>query len=131
MRFAEPDGSLEPIGARIITVPEDPARARLRDPYSGFVAYVPRGSLARGKDLVESGAGITAPCGSCHGSAMEGQGDTPRLAGVHPIYTVRQLHWFKDGSRNGPNAHSMQPVVERLTDADVLAIAAYLGSMAP
>jgi cytochrome c553 len=131
MRFAEPDGSVEPIGQRIITVPEDAARARLRDPYSGFIAYVPRGSLALGKELVESGAGKATPCGDCHGGAMEGRGDVPRLAGVHPIYTVRQLHWFKDGSRNGPNAHSMTPVVERLTDADMLAIAAYLGSLAP
>ena len=23
----------------------------------------------------------------------------PRLAGMHPIYTARQLYWFKDGTR--------------------------------
>ena len=131
MRFAEPDGSIEPVAERIITVPENQARARLRDPDSGFIAYVPPGSLSRGKDLVETGAGKTTPCGTCHGDAMQGLGDIPRLAGQHPIYTVRQLHWFKDGTRNGLDAQSMKPVVDALTDADILAIAAYLGSLAP
>jgi cytochrome c553 len=44
---------------------------------------------------------------------------------------VRQLYWFKDGSRNGAEASLMKPSVERLTDEDILAIAAYLGSLAP
>jgi cytochrome c553 len=131
MRFAEPDGATEPIGARIITVPADQERARLRDPNSGFIAYVPPGSLARGKALVETGAGKTAPCGTCHGPAMEGLGNVPRLAGMHPIYTVRQLHWFKDGSRNGAGAPPMKPLVEQLGDDDILAISAYLGSLSP
>lgn len=131
MRFAEPDGSVEPIADRIITVPEDQERARLRDPNSGFIAYVPPGSLAQGRHLVETGSGKTLPCGACHGGSLKGQGNAPRLAGMHPIYTVRQLHWFKDGSRNGADAASMKPLVESLTDDDILAISAYLGSLAP
>jgi cytochrome c553 len=130
MRFAEPDGSTEPIGQRIITVPEDRERARLRDPSSGFIAYVPVGSLAKGRQLVEAG-GTANACGRCHGSSMQGQGDAPRLAGMHPIYTVRQLHWFRDGSRNGAHATSMKPAVEHLTDEEILAISAYLGALAP
>jgi cytochrome c553 len=131
MRFAEPDGSIEPIGDRIITLPEDQERARLRDPYSGFIAYVPPGSLAKGRELVQAGAGKTLPCDRCHGQALQGQGNVPRLAGIHPIYTVRQLHWFRDRSRNGAEAAAMRPVVERLTDEEILAIAAYLGALAP
>jgi len=131
MRFAEPDGSTEPIGDRIITVPEDQERARLRDPNSGFIAYVPVGSIAKGRELVETGGGKTIACGQCHGSAMQGQGKVPRLAGMHPIYSVRQLHWFRDGARNGADAAPMKPVVERLTDEDILAISAYLGALAP
>src|SRR5262245_7903875 len=65
MRFVEADGSTEPIGNRIITVPQNQERARLRDPYSGFIAYVPVGSLARGRQLVETGVGVTIPCGQC------------------------------------------------------------------
>jgi hypothetical protein len=46
----------EPIAGRIIEVPEEEERAeRLRDPRSGFLAYVPPGSLARGKQLVRLG----------------------------------------------------------------------------
>ena len=131
MRFAEPDGSTEPIGDRIITVPEDQERARLRDPYSGFIAYVPPGSLAKGRELVHTGGGKTTACDQCHGQTLHGQGNVPRLAGMHPIYTVRQLHWFRDGSRNGAEAAAMRPVVEQLTDEDILAIAAYLAALAP
>jgi hypothetical protein len=42
MRYVEPDAGTEPIGDRIITVPDDMARARLRDPYSGFTSRSPR-----------------------------------------------------------------------------------------
>ena len=48
MRFVQPNGGMEPIGNRIITVPQDQARARNRDPHSGFTAYVPTGSIAKG-----------------------------------------------------------------------------------
>ena len=48
MRFVDPNNAgMEPIGNRIIMLPEDQTKARLRDPRSGFVAYVPPGSLSR------------------------------------------------------------------------------------
>jgi cytochrome c553 len=131
MRYVEPGGATEPIGDRIITVPEEEARARLRDPNSGFLSYVAPGTLARGKDLVETGGGRTISCGICHGPDLKGLGKVPALAGAHPIYTVRQLYWFKDGSRNGPDASQMRPAIAPLTDEDILAIAAYVGSLAP
>ena len=49
MRFLRPEGGTEPVGNRIITVPQDVERARSRDPHSGFTAYVPKGNLASGK----------------------------------------------------------------------------------
>ena len=131
MRFVESGGATEPIGLRIITVPEDQDRARLRDPYSGFVSYVPPGSLAKGKELVETGGGKTVGCEACHGQGQKGNDNIPRLAGMHPIYTVRQLHWFKDGSRNGDAAGLMKGVVEQLTDEDIVNISAYLASLEP
>src|SRR5262249_17952184 len=100
MRFAEPSGEIEPICNRIITLPEDPARARMRDPSSGFIAYVPVGSIAKGQTLVHSSNGTTMPCSACHGQALNGMGNVPRLNGVHPIYIVRQLYRFRDGTRN-------------------------------
>ena len=130
MRFVSPAGGTEPIGNRIITVPQDQARARNRDPKSGFTAYVPVGSIAKGKALAESGgAGKTVACGICHGDNMRGLGNVPRLAGLHPIYLARQLYLFKDGTRNGVDAQLMKKPVVRLTDDDILAIAAYLGSL--
>ena len=63
MRFLAPAGGTEPIANRIITVPQDQARARNRDPKSGFIAYVPTGSIAKGKALVDNGgAGKTVAC---------------------------------------------------------------------
>jgi cytochrome c553 len=132
MRFVDPKGGMEPIGSRIITLPEDQERARLRDPRSGFVSYVPPGSLAKGKALVDTGgSGRTVACGICHGEGMKGLANVPRLAGVHPIYLARQLHLFKDGSRNGPDAPLMKKPVAQLTDEDILNVSAYLASLEP
>jgi cytochrome c553 len=136
MRFVDPAGGTEPTGVRVLTVPVDAERARMRDPSTEFVSYVPVGSVARGKALVETGdGGKTVACGTCHGATMQGQGTAgllaPRLAGVHPIYLARQLYLFKDGSRAGATAALMTPVVANLNDADVVAISAYLASLDP
>src|SRR6185436_2027557 len=109
MRFLQPGGGTEPIGSRIITVPQDQERARSRDPKSGFVAYVPVGSIAKGKALAESGgAGRSVACTICHGDTFKGLGNVPRLAGLHPAYIARQLYLFKDGRRNGVDAQLMK-----------------------
>jgi cytochrome c553 len=132
MRFLQPGGGSEPIGNRIITVPEDQARARNRDPHSGFIAYVPVGSIARGRALVETGgSGRTIACSICHGDSLKGLGNVPRLAGLHPIYIARQLYLFKDGTRDGVDAQLMKKPVAQLTDDDIVALSAYLGSLAP
>ncbi len=130
-RLVSPEGGHEPLGERIAEFPQDPARVLLRDPYAGFVAYVPKGSLAKGKELVTDGAGKTVMCIACHGANLKGAGDVPRIAGVSPLYTVRQMFAFKTGARKGVHAAQMQPVVANLQEADITAIAAYLGSLAP
>src|SRR4030095_15114931 len=59
----------EPIGQRIIEVPEDLEQFENRDPRSQFIAYVPIGSVARGAALVSTGgAGKTLPRAICHRS---------------------------------------------------------------
>jgi cytochrome c553 len=132
MRFLDPKGGMEPIGKRIITLPEDQTRARLRDPKSGFVTYVPKGSVAKGRSLVENGGGgKSVACAICHGDGMKGLANVPRLAGIHPIYIARQLYLFKEGSRIGPDAPLMKRPVEKLSDEDILNVSAYLGSLAP
>ena len=114
MRFIDPkNAGMEPIGTRIIMLPEDQEKARLRDPRSGFVAYVPPGSLAKGRALANGGGGKTVACAICHGDGLKGLANVPRLAGLHPIYVARQLHLFKEGDRSGPDAPLMKkPVAE-------------------
>ena len=131
MRFPAPGGGTEPIGNRIIILPEDPERTHSRDPHSGFIAYVPPGSIARGEALVTTGAGKTIACGACHGGALRGLGEVPRISGVSPIYIFRQLHDIKHGTRSGVWTELMKPVVASLSEDDMLAIAAYLTSRGP
>ena len=54
-RQLHPDGGTEPIGRRILEIPADPFCTEIRDPHSGFIAYVPPGSIARGEALVKGG----------------------------------------------------------------------------
>ena len=131
-RVLHPDGGTEPIGHRILEIPADPFRTEIRDPHSGFIAYVPPGSIARGEALVKAGAsGKTAQCAACHGEALKGAGEVPRLAGLQPLYVARQLFDMRYGSRAGQAAEPMKPVVANLTDDDIIAISSYLGSLSP
>jgi cytochrome c553 len=123
-------GRKEPIGKRILEVPENLERTEARDSKSGFIAYVPKGSIARGKKLVESGAGAF-PCAACHGPTYKGNGPVPALAGRSPSGLVRQLYDFKAGTRHGPGAAMMKPEVVNMTDDMRLDIAAYLASLDP
>jgi cytochrome c553 len=131
MRLALPNGGTEPIGSRIVELPENEAAAVARDPRSGFVAYAPPGSITKGQALVTTGGGETTACIICHGPALKGVGATPAIAGRHTGYMVRQLYFFQDGSRSGPAEALMHSVVQRLTIDDMLAIAAYLASREP
>ena len=125
-------GETEPIGDRIIEMPEDTERTEiLRDPRSGFVAYVPVGSLKKGEALVTTGGGKTTACGVCHGADLKGLGPVPGIAGRSPSYLVRQLYDTQRGVRTGVWADLMKPVVAKLSNADMLAIAAYSASRMP
>ena len=131
MRHAEPDGVMEPIGQRIIEIPEDSHRAELRDSHSGFIAYVPPGSVAAGRELATTGGGRTLQCNICHGPDLRGLADMPPIAGRSPIYTARQLLDIKYGVRTGTAAALMLPVVANLSDEDILNLAAYTASLDP
>jgi cytochrome c553 len=130
-RVLHPDGGTEPIGHRILAIPEDPFRTEIRDPHSGFIAYVPPGSIAKGEALVKTGAGKTVQCAACHGENLRGKGDVPRLAGQHPLHIARQLFDIRHGSSAGDAVAAMKPVVANLTEDDIIAISAYLSSLSP
>ena len=127
----DPSGATEAIGTRIIEVPEDFERTELRDPSSGFVAYVPNGSIKKGEALAKTGGdGKTMSCAACHGEGLKGMGDIfPPIAGHSPTATARQLYDFKSGTRDGKNAIAMKAVVMRLTDEDIVNLAAYVASL--
>jgi cytochrome c553 len=117
----------EPIAGRIIEVPEDQEQSEdLRSPRSGFIAYVPIGSISRGKKLAK-----TLACATCHGPDLMGLVDVPGIAGRSPSYLVRQLYDFQTGTRKGSSSAQMQPVVANLSADDMVAIAAYVTSRGP
>ena len=125
-------GGSEPIGDRVIEVSENLERTELRDPTSGFIAYVPRGSLEKGKLLVTTGDnGKTMACTMCHGPNLKGTGNIPSIAGRSPSQMTRQIIDFQLGSRNGAMAPMMKGVVAKLTISDIVAITGYLASQAP
>ena len=131
MRLQHPSGGTEKLGQRIISVPQNAELTEARDPHSGFIAYVPPGSLKRGAELAKGGGGKTIACDICHGPGLKGLGEVPRIAGQHPIFIARQLYKFQDGRNGGDWAQLMKAPVARLTGDDIIALAAYLGSLAP
>ncbi len=131
MLVATANGRTEPIGQRIIEMAENLELTEARDDHSGFVAYVPVGSVAAGKARAEGGDRRTIPCASCHGDGLRGQAEIPALAGRSPSYIVRQLNDMQNGHRRGARMAQMQPVVRNLTVEDMIALAAYCASLKP
>jgi cytochrome c553 len=126
------DEATEPIGARIVEMPEDPEQTELyRNPRAGFVAYVPPGSLARGRALVTAGRPGLPACVTCHGPDLRGVADVPPLAGRSPSYLARQLWDIRQGTRRGTGVAPMRSVVAALDTADLVDIAAYVASRPP
>jgi len=132
----------EPIGNRIIEVPTDVDENQvLRSSRGTWIAYVPVGSIKKGKDLVLNGGmkivngqivqGKTTACGTCHGMDLLGVApDVPPLAGRSPSYLARQIFDIQQGVRNGSNSNVtlMKMVVDKLTAEDIVNITAYLAS---
>ena len=123
-------GGKEPIGLRILEMPDNVTLEDDGDLRVSVTAYVPPGSVAYGKALVESGAGALA-CASCHGARLQGVGMVPPLAARTPSYIVRQLYDIQYGYRRGEAVAPMEPEVAHLTPWDRIAIAAYLASLSP
>ena len=132
MLVAVEGGGKEPIGNRIIEMPEDLERTELRDSHSGFVAYAPPGSIKKGEALANTGGGgKTIRCSICHGPDLKGLGNVPALAGRSPSYIVRQLFDIQNGAHTGPGTMLMKEPVARLTIDDMVALAAYTSSLNP
>jgi cytochrome c553 len=122
----------EPLAGRLIELPLELRRHELHDPMAEYVAYVPRGSIARGRALAmgDPAHGVKG-CTSCHGPALRGVGLVPPIAGRSPSYMLRQLIAFRTGARATPASGPMQEVVSKLSIDDMVAVAAYAGSRKP
>jgi cytochrome c553 len=132
MRFASAGPDKEPIGKRIVELPDNEERAKARDPHSPFVAYVPTGSIKAGEALATTGGnGKTIQCSVCHGADYKGIGNVPPLAGRSAIYIFRQLNDIQHGTRHGNAVALMQPVVAKLSQDDMIALAAFMASRTP
>lgn len=112
-------------GGRIVEMPDNQAGGT-------YTAYVPPGTLAKGKELATSETGDkTIACKECHGDDLKGDGDlVPWIAGRSPTYILRQLTNIKNKTRAGSSV-PMQMVVEKLTPDDMIAIAAYVATLKP
>jgi cytochrome c553 len=133
----------EPIGKRIIEVPTDvDVNQILRNSRGTWVAYVPVGATARGRNLVTTGGssivnnqivlGRATACTTCHGQDLRGMGsDIPPLAGRSPSYLAREIFDIQQGMRAGsyPLLPLMKKAVENLTADDIIDITAYLASL--
>jgi cytochrome c553 len=131
MRFVDPKGGTEPLGRRIIELPQNEEQARARNPRFGFVAYVPKGSIARGAQLAQGGNGKTIACAGCHGEGLKGLGPIPSLAGRSAIFVVRQLMDMQAGRRTGEWTTLHAKVNAKLDTGDIIALAAYSASLKP
>ncbi|MBR1087286.1 c-type cytochrome [Bradyrhizobium manausense] len=126
------DGGVEPLGQRIAEMPDDVNQFELRDPRATFTAYVPVGSLAKGEALAKTGgSGVTTPCSLCHGPDLKGVDAVPAIAGRSPTYIMRQLYEFQHGGRSGTASAPMKQTVEKLSQDDMIALAAYVSSLDP
>jgi cytochrome c553 len=126
------EGKTEPLGRRLVEVPDNLEQFELRDSRSQFTAYVPVGSIAKGEALAKTGgSGLTLACVACHGPDLKGFGPIPGIAGHSPSYIVRQLYDFQQGVRAGKMAALMKPVVAKLSVDDMISLAAYVASREP
>jgi cytochrome c553 len=118
-------GPRVPVGQRIVEGPDDMTAHELRDPNEHYTAWVPPRSLARGRRLVEHGAPGVPACVSCHTADLVG------IGGASPTMLARQLFGFRSHARNDPGAAPMQAVAGGMTDAQIIAAAAYVGAHRP
>ena len=119
-------GSHEPIlGNCIVEAPRTSSDLQPRDPRSGFIADVQQ--CAEGCVLKKAAAARLLPVASVtDGSQRPGPG--PAIAGRSTELTSRDSSGLRQGSRKGAWSPLTEPVVEHLTQDDMLAIVAYVSS---
>ncbi|MET0290969.1 MAG: cytochrome c4 [Steroidobacteraceae bacterium] len=86
-------------------------------------------AAAPGTGSAEAGAGKAAVCVACHGpSGNSANPEWPVLAGQSAHYLQQQITLFRDQKRPNP---LMFPMVQNLSDQDILDISAYFSRQTP
>ncbi len=130
-------GGEEPLGTRLIELTQDSEQHENRDEQMRYIAYVPPGSIARGRDIARTGVrpsgshDLAIACITCHGKKLQGVGLIPPLAGRSPSYLLRQLLAFKTGARSGAITQPMQPVIADLDLGSMIDAVAFAASLHP
>lgn len=130
-RFFDKGAETVPVPPDMIYEVAESEQVELRNQRVGFVDYVPVGSLAKGRIVANGNKGAMRTCASCHGDDYRGHDDAPRLAGRGAYYLIRQLADMKAGNRKGSALGKMKDVVAKMSDADILNVAAYMASQKP
>jgi cytochrome c553 len=103
-----------------------------------FAARKPAAGPATNAALLELGKSIyldgnpttgVPSCGGCHEDDGTGSPRYPRLAGQHQAYTVQQMLLFKSGARTNDRGSMMRSLSERMTEAEINAVAEYIAGM--
>ena len=129
---AQRKGGTEPLGQRLLEFAPDPVRHEHRDDAMRYVAYVPRGSINRGKRIAQAGMDSPAnACTACHGPQLKGAGVIPPIAGRSPTYILRQLLAFQTGARSGATGLPMRAVTKNLVIGNMIDAAAFAASLPP
>lgn len=111
-------GPAEPIAGRIVELMDDPDDSIRHNPRGRTTAFVPPGSIARGRRIAAD-----LGCMACHTQMLGGWGP-----GRSHSYIVRQLLAIRNRARTDPGAETMQPIADQLSLDDMVAVAAWMGA---
>jgi cytochrome c553 len=109
--------------------------AGLRPPFAAPQgSTLPANVLDRGRTLVHNGdANRQIPaCIACHGANLTGMvPGIPGLVGLRPNYIAAQLTRWRAGERRAAAPDCMHRIATRLQEADIQALAGFLGALPP
>ncbi len=93
---------------------------------AAYFASLPAKSAGGDAEQAKIGKDKVGMCLGCHGDKLQGKGQFPKLSGQQPQYLSKQLQDFKTGARK---AGPMNALAQNLSEDDIKALAAYLGSL--
>jgi len=90
------------------------------------------GEVYKGAKIVRFGTSKVSACKSCHG--FNGRGNDPMFPKIGQqkyVYLVNQLNNWRDGSRANDPSAIMRNIAKKLSDEDIVNVAAYLSAASP